>query len=46
LLGDLEIPVQGALDQTMARSIVRDLIRSFDPQLENPGAIRRLITAT
>ena len=43
LLGDLEAQQDCALAQNMSKSILRDLIRAFDPACENPGAFARLI---
>ena len=43
LLGDLYVKNEPTTDRRMALSIVRDLIREFDPQLEQPGALARLI---
>jgi hypothetical protein len=40
--GDLQ-PTGLTTDVRIARSIVRDLIRLYDPQLEHPGAIAKLI---
>ena len=42
-LGDLEAVEGASMSVQMAISIVRDLIRAFDPHLENPGALRRLL---
>lgn len=43
LLGDID-PHNGATtDRRMALSIVRDLIRQYDPDLEKPGALKELI---
>ena len=43
LLGDFEDRNQGTLSTRMAMSIIRDLVRSFDPQSERPGAVKNLI---
>jgi len=43
LLGDLDSNEDATFDKSMALSIVRDLIRLYDPQLENPGALRKLV---
>jgi hypothetical protein len=42
LLGDLDVAGQSTTNERMALSIVRDLIRLYDPQLEHPGALKRL----
>jgi hypothetical protein len=43
LLGDLDSGDQSSTDKSMARSIVRDLIRMYDPDLERPGALKKLV---
>lgn len=43
LLGELDDPGDTTTDRRMALSIVRDLIRLHDPQLERPGAIAALV---
>ena len=43
LLGDLDATSQASTDKRMALSIVRDLIRLYDPQLEHPGALKQLV---
>jgi hypothetical protein len=43
LLGDLDPANDATLDKSMALSIVRDLIRLYDPSLEHPGALRKLV---
>jgi len=43
LLGDLDATCQSSTDKRMALSIVRDLIRLYDPQLERPGALKQLV---
>jgi hypothetical protein len=43
LLGDLDSANDTTLDNSMALSIVRDLIRLYDPGLERPGALRKLV---
>jgi hypothetical protein len=43
LLGDLDARQDCALAQDMSRSILRDLIRNFDPNRERPGAVARLL---
>lgn len=43
LLGDLDSNEQSTTDKRMALSIVRDLIRLYDPSLERPGALKRLV---
>lgn len=45
LLGDIDPTAGQTTDARMALSIVRDLIRQFDGQLENPGALKRLANA-
>ena len=42
LLGDLELPEGRTTGERMVMSVVRDLIRAFDPELEQPGALRKL----
>ena len=43
LLGDLDAEGQSSTDERMALSIVRDLIRLYEPQLEHPGALKQLV---
>jgi hypothetical protein len=43
LLGDLDSNEQSTTDKRMAHSIVRDLIRLYDPSLERPGALKSLV---
>jgi hypothetical protein len=43
LLGDLESPELPSTSSRMGLSIVRDLIRVFDPHLEHPDALKDLI---
>jgi hypothetical protein len=43
LLGDLDVCQNCHLAEDMGKSIIRDLIRNFDPYCEKPGAIARLI---
>ena len=43
LLGDLDPAGQLTTDKRMALSIVRDLIRLYDPGLERPGALKKLV---
>jgi hypothetical protein len=43
LLGDLDPLGEPTLDTRMALSIVRDLIRLYDPALERPGALKELV---
>jgi hypothetical protein len=43
LLGDLNSGDQSTTDKRMALSIVRDLIRLYDPDLERPGALKKLV---
>jgi hypothetical protein len=43
LLGDLDEPGDTTTDRRMALSIVRDLIRLYDPGLERPGALKQLV---
>ena len=43
LLGDLEVPKEGTLDQRIGVSLIRDLIRLYKPALEDPGALARLV---
>ena len=43
LLGDLDDPADATTDRRMALSIVRDLIRLYDPGLERPGALKQLV---
>jgi|SRR4029450_7525283 endonuclease/exonuclease/phosphatase family metal-dependent hydrolase len=42
-LGDLEERDQADAYERMARSIIRDLIRLHRPDLEHPGALRKLV---
>ena len=44
LLGDLDPAAQTTTDKRMALSIVRDLIRLYDPQLERPEALKKLVS--
>jgi hypothetical protein len=41
-LGDLDPASGSTTDARMALSIIRDLIRLFDPKLEQPGALQKL----
>jgi hypothetical protein len=43
LLGDLEASQDSGLADVMMRSIVRDLIRNFDPDCETQDAVQRLV---
>ncbi len=43
LLGDLDPAGPSTTDKRMALSIVRDLIRLYDPDLERPDALRKLV---
>jgi hypothetical protein len=43
LLGDLDPAAQSTTDKRMALSMVRDLIRLYDPGLERPGALKKLV---
>jgi hypothetical protein len=43
LLGDLDSVREETTDQRMAISIIRDLVRGYDPQLERPGAVKQLV---
>lgn len=43
LLGDLDCPSRSTSDVRMSLSIIRDLVRCFDPTLEKPGALRKLL---
>ena len=43
LLGDLDDFGNTTTDRRMALSIVRDLIRLYDPGLERPGALKQLV---
>jgi hypothetical protein len=43
LLGDLGSGDQSTTDKRMALSIVRDLIRLYDPDVERPGALKDLV---
>jgi hypothetical protein len=42
-LGDLDDPADSTTDRRMAISIVRDLIRLYEPCLEKPGALKQLV---
>ena len=42
-LGDLDPTGETTMDQRMALSIVRDLIRLHEPALERPGALKKLV---
>jgi hypothetical protein len=42
LLGDLDPGNEPTTDKRMALSIVRDLIQQYDPELEQPGALKEL----
>jgi len=42
-LGDLDPEGQSTTDRRMALSIVRDLIRLYDPGLERPSALKQLV---
>jgi hypothetical protein len=42
-LGDLDETDQSSMDLRMAMSIIRDLIRVHDAELENPGALTQLM---
>jgi hypothetical protein len=42
-LGDLDDFDDMTIDGRMALSIVRDLIRLYDPRLERPGALKQLV---
>jgi len=44
LLGDIDPHSGSTTDQRMALSIVRDLIQQYDPGLEQPGALQRLLS--
>jgi hypothetical protein len=44
LLGDLDPAGQSTTDKRMALSLVRDLIRLYDPGLERPGALEKLVS--
>ena len=46
LLGDLDADEHASADQRMALSIMRDLIRLYQPSLERPGALKKLIEQT
>ena len=46
LLGDLDVRQDSPLARDMSMSIIRDLIRGFDPNCERPGATARLIDST
>jgi hypothetical protein len=41
-LGDLDPASGSTTDERMALSIIRDLIRLFDPNLEQPGALQKI----
>jgi hypothetical protein len=41
-LGDLDPASGSTTDERMALSIIRDLIRLFDPKLEQPGALQKI----
>lgn len=43
LLGDLDPAGQPTTDKRMALSIVRDLVRLYDPGRERPGAVKKLV---
>lgn len=43
LLGDLDAPANSTTNARMSLSIIRDLVRLFDPALEKPGALRVLL---
>lgn len=43
LMGDLDSGDGSTTDKRMALSIVRDLIRLYDPELERPGAVKELL---
>lgn len=43
LLGDLDPTDGSTMDRRMAVSIIRDLVRLHSPQLEQPGALKRLV---
>ena len=43
LLGDLDPEGELSTDKRMALSIVRDLIRLYDPSLEHPDALKKLV---
>ena len=43
LLGDFDHIEAPSTRHAMALSIVRDLIRLYDPSLEDPGAVQRLV---
>ena len=43
LLGDLDDASDATTDRRMTLSIVRDLIRLYDPGLERPGALKALV---
>ena len=44
LLGDLDPASESTTDKRMALSIVRDLIRLYDPGLEQPNALKKLLS--
>jgi hypothetical protein len=43
LLGDLDYSEQSPITERIELSIVRDLIRLYNPSLENPGALKKLV---
>jgi hypothetical protein len=43
LLGDLDPTHDSTTDKKMALSIVRDLIRLYDPKLEHPNSLKELV---
>lgn len=43
-LGDMDASDQSSMDVRMAMSIVRDLIRAYDPDLERPDALIQVAT--
>jgi hypothetical protein len=43
LLGDIDPHSCSTTDRRMAMSIVRDLIQQYDPELEQPGALKELV---
>jgi hypothetical protein len=44
LLGDIDPHSGTTTDRRMALSIVRDLIQQYDPELEQPGALAKLVS--
>ena len=46
LFGDLDADENSSADHRIALSIMRDLIRLYQPSLERPGALKRLIEHT